>query len=96
MERCIGELKLDGFSWHNAHTHSAISDPPMVAFFKKIRELEVPAFVHVAEGHNEDDPLGVEVLADEFPEVTIIALDALSSTTLRTVDPSANVGHNWA
>lgn len=77
-ERCIGELKLDGFSWHHAHTASEIYSPFMVAMMRKVRELRVPAFIHVGAGHLEEDDWGVEALAEEFPDVTIVALDALS------------------
>ena len=81
IERIGGELRLNGVAWHHRQQGVWISDQRMIGFLKKVEELQLPALVHVFSESTMESPWGLEVLADQFPNVTFIAMNALSGHT---------------
>jgi uncharacterized protein len=81
IERCIGALKLKGMVWHSRFQGVALNDPRMINLLKKIDELGILAFVHIFADSKLEAPWRLETLADQFPKVTFVALDAFSGAS---------------
>lgn len=81
LERMKHELHLDGVVWHHRFQGVFMADRRMRPFLRKAEELGMPAFVHLFAESTMEAPWGLEVLADAFPGVTFIAIDAFSGYT---------------
>ncbi|MFQ5861202.1 MAG: amidohydrolase family protein, partial [Dehalococcoidia bacterium] len=79
LERMVGELHMPAVGWHHRASGTWIYTPATVAFMRKVEELGVAAFIHVRAESSLEDPSGLERLADEFSDVTFVAVDAFSS-----------------
>ncbi len=81
LERLKRELKLDGVAWHHRFQGVFIDHPSTRSYLKRMRELELIPCIHVIAGSEVEAPWQVLVLAQEFSDLTFIALDAFSSYT---------------
>lgn len=81
LERMRHELGLDGVVWHHRFQGTFIADRRMRPFLKRAEELGLPAFIHLFAESTMEAPWGLESLADAFPGVTFVAIDAFSGHT---------------
>jgi predicted TIM-barrel fold metal-dependent hydrolase len=81
LERMKHELHLDGVVWHNRFQGVAIDHQLMRPLLKKIGELGLVPIVHTNAESNMEAVWRLERLALEFPELTFVALDALTTNT---------------
>ncbi len=79
LERIKRELKLDGVMFHHRLQGVFIDHWIMRPYLRKIRELELMPFVHVMAGSEMEKPWRLQILAEEFPDITFIGLDAFTS-----------------
>jgi predicted TIM-barrel fold metal-dependent hydrolase len=78
LERMAKDLKLRGAAWHHAQCGVAIDHPSMRPILKTMQELQLVPFMHVHwRPYESIDRL--EVVAEEFPEITFVALAALAT-----------------
>jgi len=78
LERIKHELRLEGVVWHNRFQGVALDHPLMRPLLRKVAELGLVPFVHTNAESNLEAAWRLERLANEFPELTFIALDALA------------------
>ena len=81
MERIAWELKLDGMVWHHHFQGCAMVDRRMWPFMKKAEELKLPVVVHAMGESMLEAAWQLEVLAEAFPNVTIMAFAGLTQVT---------------
>ncbi|MGE3619167.1 MAG: amidohydrolase family protein [Acidimicrobiia bacterium] len=81
IERCFGELGMAGLVWHHRFDGVTIDHGQMDAFLSRLATHGKPAFVHILADSTLEAPWRLEILADRFPEVQFLALDAFSSVT---------------
>lgn len=81
IERLATELKLDAVVWHHRFQGCALVHSTMGPFLRKLAEHRLPAFVHIIAESGLEAPWGLEILAEQHPDVTFVALDAFSSGT---------------
>ena len=81
LERMAGELRLDGVVWHHRFQGTFIADWRMRPFLRKAETLGLPAFIHLFAESTMEAPWGLEALAEEFPGVPFVAIDAFSGHT---------------
>ncbi|WP_196073192.1 amidohydrolase family protein [Nakamurella alba] len=79
IDRAVTELDVRGFTWHHHFQGTVINDPRMEPLFARLQEHRVPAFVHILAESFLEEPWRLQVLADKFPELDIVALDGFSS-----------------
>jgi uncharacterized protein len=77
LERMKHELKLDGVVWHHRFQGLAVDHQLMRPILKKVSELGLVPFVHTNAESNLEAAWRLERLANEFPELTFFAMDAL-------------------
>lgn len=82
IDRCITELGMRGIIWHHRFQGCAIDHPRMDALLERVQRHGVPAFIHIIGDSKLEAPWKLEILADRFPELTFVALDAFSSPDL--------------
>ncbi len=80
LDRIAHDLKLNGVVWHHRYQGTHIAHVSMMPFIKKIEELNLPVFIHVVDESNLESPWELEALASAFPNVTFVAIDALSGS----------------
>lgn len=78
LERIKHELGLEAVVWHNRFQGVALDHPYMFPLLKKVAELGLVPFVHTNAESNLEAAWRLERLANAFPELTFIALDALA------------------
>jgi predicted TIM-barrel fold metal-dependent hydrolase len=78
LERIKHELRLEGVVWHPRFQGVALDHPFMRPLLKKVAELGLVPFVHTNAESNLEAAWRLERLANEFPELTFIAMDALA------------------
>jgi predicted TIM-barrel fold metal-dependent hydrolase len=78
LERIKHELKLEGVVWHNRFQGVAVDHPLMPPLLKKVSDLGLVPFVHTNAESNMEAAWRLERLAQQFPELTFVALDALA------------------
>lgn len=78
LERIARELKLRGVVWHHRNCGVAIDDAFMRPIIRKMSELKLIPFVHVSQP-GEESIWKLEILAEDFPNVTFLALNGLSN-----------------
>jgi uncharacterized protein len=81
LERIKYELGLDGVVWHNRFQGLAVDHALMRPLLKKVSELGLVPLIHTNAESNLEAVWRLERLALEFPELTMVALDALTTNT---------------
>lgn len=77
LERMSKELKLRGVVWHHTHSGVQVNDSFMRPILKQVATLGLIPFIHV--GLKPYESLTkLEILAEEFPEITFVALAGLA------------------
>src|SRR4029077_17031484 len=79
LERMKHELHLEGVVWHNRFQGVAIDHQLMRPLLKKVSELQVVPLVHTNAESNMEAVWRLERLALEFPEITFVSMDALTT-----------------
>lgn len=79
IDRCVEVLQMKGIVWHHRFQGCAIDHPWMDALLERVRHHGVPAFIHIIGDSKLESPWKLEVLAERFPDVRFVALDAFSS-----------------
>ncbi len=75
LERIKHELHLEGVVWHSRFQGVAVDHQLMRPLLKKVAELRLVPFLHTNGESNLEAAWRLERLANEFPEITFIALD---------------------
>ncbi|MGG1663704.1 amidohydrolase family protein [Brevibacillus sp. NRS-1366] len=78
VDRIHEELKLNGLVFHHRFQGGAINTALMWPILERIQKHNLKVFIHVISESNMEAPWRLEILADEFPEITFVALDAFS------------------
>ena len=78
LDRIKHELQLEGVVWHHRFQGVAVDHALMRPILKRVSELGLVPFVHTNAESNMEAAWRLERLANEFPELTFIAMDALS------------------
>lgn len=77
LERMSKDLKLRGVVWHHTHSGVQVNDPFMRPILRQVSVLGLIPFIHV--GLKPYESLTkLEVLAEEFPQITFVALAAMA------------------
>jgi predicted TIM-barrel fold metal-dependent hydrolase len=79
LERMKHVLHLDGVVWHNRFQGVAIDHRLMRPLLKKVSELGLVPLIHTNAESNMEAVWRLERLALEFPELTFVAMDALTT-----------------
>jgi len=79
LERMKHDLHLEGVVWHNRFQGVAIDHQLMRPLLKKVSELKLIPLVHTNAESNMEAVWRLERLALEFPEITFVAMDALTT-----------------
>ena len=83
LERMAKDLKLRGVGWHHADDGVIIDAPFMRPILKQVQALNMIPFIHCREKEYEAW-WRLEVLAEEFPDLTFVAMSGLATTDDRT------------
>jgi predicted TIM-barrel fold metal-dependent hydrolase len=83
LERMAKNLKLRGVGWHHADDGVVIDHPFMRPILRQVEALKMIPFIHVREKEYEAW-WRLEVLAEEFPDLTFVAMSGLATTDDRT------------
>jgi len=81
LERMKHELQLDGVVWHSRFQGVAVDHQLMRPLLKKVREVGLVPLVHTNAESNLEAVWRLERLALEFPELTFVSMDALTTNT---------------
>jgi predicted TIM-barrel fold metal-dependent hydrolase len=81
LERIKHELKLDGVVWHSRFQGVAVDHALMRPLLKKVSELGLVPLIHTNAESNLEAVWRLERLALEFPELTFVSMDALTTNT---------------
>jgi uncharacterized protein len=81
LERIKHELQMEGVVWHNRFQGVAVDHQLMRPLLKKVSELGLVPLVHTNAESNLEAVWRLERLAVEFPELTFVAMDALTTNT---------------
>jgi uncharacterized protein len=81
LEHIKHELKLEGVVWHSRFQGVAVDHQLMRPLLKKVSELKLVPFIHTNAESNLEAVWRLERLALEFPELTFVSLDALTTNT---------------
>lgn len=79
LERIKYELHLEGVVWHNRFQGVPVDHNLMRPLLKKVSELGLVPLVHTNAESNMEAVWRLERLALEFPELTIVSMDALTT-----------------
>ena len=79
LERIKHELHLEGVVWHNRFQGVPVDHNLMRPLVKKVSELGLVPLVHTNAESNMEAVWRLERLALEFPELTIVSMDALTT-----------------
>ena len=79
LERMKHDLHLEGVVWHNRFQGVAVDHLLMRPLLKKVSELGLVPIVHTNAESNLEAVWRLERLALEFPELTFVSLDALTT-----------------
>ena len=83
LERMSHELKLKAVGWHHADDGTVIDHPFMRPILKQVQALNMIPFIHTREKEYEAW-WRLEVLAEEFPDLSFVAMSGLATTDDRT------------
>src|SRR6185503_12171532 len=81
LERMKHELHLDGVVWHSRFQGVAVDHQLMRPLLKKVRELGLVPLIHTNAESNLEAVWRLERLALEFPELSFVSMDALTTNT---------------
>jgi uncharacterized protein len=81
LERIKHELRLEGVVWHSRFQGVAVDHQLMRPLLKKVSDLGLVPLLHTNAESNLEAVWRLERLAVEFPEVTFVAMDALTTNT---------------
>ncbi|HYJ14731.1 MAG TPA: amidohydrolase family protein [Candidatus Limnocylindria bacterium] len=81
LERIKSELGLEGVVWHSRFQGVAVDHQLMRPLLKKVQELGLVPLIHTNAESNLEAVWRLERLALEFPDLTFISLDALTTNT---------------
>jgi len=81
LERMKHELQLDGVVWHSRFQGVAVDHQLMRPLLKKVAELGLVPLIHTNAESNLEAVWRLERLAVEFPELTFVSMDALTTNT---------------
>ena len=81
LERMKHELRLDGVVWHHRFQGVAVDHPLMRPLLKKVKELGLVPLIHTNAESNLEAVWRLERLAVEFPDLTFVSMDALTTNT---------------
>jgi predicted TIM-barrel fold metal-dependent hydrolase len=81
LERIKNELRLEGVVWHHRFQGLAIDNQLMRPLLKKVNELGLVPVIHTNAESNLEAVWRLERLAVEFPELTFLSLDALTTNS---------------
>jgi uncharacterized protein len=79
LERIKHELRLEGVVWHSRFQGVAVDHQLMRPLLKKVSELGLVPLVHTNAESNLEAVWRLERLALEFPELTFVSMDALTT-----------------
>lgn len=79
LERIKHELHLEGVVWHNRFQGVPVDHQLMRPLLKKASELGLVPLVHTNAESNMEAVWRLERLALEFPDLTLVAMDALTT-----------------
>ena len=79
LERIKYELHLEGVVWHNRFQGVPVDHDLMRPLLKKVSELALVPLVHTNAESNMEAVWRLERLALEFPELTFVSMDALTT-----------------
>lgn len=79
IDRCKHELRLDGLSWHHRLQGCYIDNKWMRPILRRMADLGMVPVIHTNAESKLEAPWRLQRLAEEFPELTFIALDAFYS-----------------
>jgi predicted TIM-barrel fold metal-dependent hydrolase len=79
LERMAHDLKLRGVAWHHVDNGIALNTPFMRPLLKQAQALKLVPFIHVREKEYEAW-WRLEVLLEEFPDLTFVALSGLETS----------------
>jgi uncharacterized protein len=79
LERMKHELHLEGVVWHNRFQGVAIDHQLMRPLLQKVSELGLVPLIHTNAESNMEAVWRLERLALEFPDLTLVAMDALTT-----------------
>jgi predicted TIM-barrel fold metal-dependent hydrolase len=79
LERIKYELHLEGVVWHHRFQGVVIDHQLMRPLLKKLSELDLVPLVHTNAESNMEAVWRLERIAVEFPELTFVAMDALTT-----------------
>jgi len=81
LERMKHDLQLDGVVWHSRFQGVAVDHQLMRPLLKKVSELGLVPLIHTNAESNLEAVWRLERLALEFPELTFVSMDALTTNT---------------
>src|SRR5919109_1458051 len=81
LERMKYELQLEGVVWHSRFQGVAVDHALMRPLLKKVAELGLVPLIHTNAESNLEAVWRLERLALEFPELTFVSMDALTTNT---------------
>ena len=81
LERIKNELGLEGVVWHHRFQGLAIDHQLMRPLLKKVSQLGLVPLIHTNAESNLEAVWRLERLAVEFPELTFLSMDALTTNT---------------
>jgi len=81
LERIKHDLRLDGVVWHSRFQGVTVDHPLMRPLLRKVSELGLVPLIHTNAESNLEAVWRLERLALEFPELTFVSLDALTTNT---------------
>lgn len=79
LDRIKHELQLEGVVWHNRFQGVAIDHQFMRPLLKKVSELGLVPMIHTNAESNMEAVWRLERLALEFPELSFVSMDALTT-----------------
>jgi predicted TIM-barrel fold metal-dependent hydrolase len=81
IRRMATDLKMDGVVWHHRFQGTFIADPRMYPFLDAMRKLKLPALIHLMAESTMEAHWGIETLAEAYPDITFVGIDAFSGAT---------------
>jgi predicted TIM-barrel fold metal-dependent hydrolase len=79
LERMAKDLKFRGVIWHHGFTGFNIDHPFMRPLLRQARDLKLIPFIHCRQPEHES-LWRLEILAQEFPDMTFVALDTFTTS----------------
>jgi len=96
IDRIKHDLHLNGIVWHHRFQGVFLDDPLMRPILHRMGDLDLVAFIHTNGESNIEAAWRLERLAQEFPDVSFVAMDAFgggNSNSLMAIE-IAKRNHN--